>query len=48
VLALTTSNTDAVGRAMLAASEHRGVGGRFLVTRPRTCGAQIVADTSVS
>jgi homoserine kinase len=47
VLALTTSNTDAIGRAMLAASVHRGVGGRYLITRPRTCGAQVVADASV-
>jgi homoserine kinase len=44
VLALTTGNTDAIGRAMLAACERGGTGGSYIVTRPRSCGAQIIAD----
>lgn len=44
VLALTTINTDRIGGAMLAASKHRGTSGRFIVTRPRACGAEIIAD----
>jgi len=48
VLAFTTTETDAVGEAMLAAARRQGTGGHWLATRPRRCGAQIVADEAVA
>lgn len=48
VLALTTGGASAVGEAMLAAAAARGTSGRYLVTAPRACGAQIVFDGSAA
>jgi homoserine kinase len=48
VLALTTGGSDEVGEAMLAAATAHGTGGRYLITAPRACGAQIVSDESAS
>lgn len=46
VLALATDGADAIGQAMLTATERHGTPGRIIATRPRICGAEIVEDTS--
>ena len=46
VLALTTANPEGIGGAMLAASKRRGTTGSYIVTLPRSCGAEVVEDTS--
>lgn len=48
VLAFTTEKTDVVGEAMVAAVRRHGTTGQYLATRPRRCGAQIVADEDVA
>lgn len=44
VLALTSERAEAVGEAMLQAAQSAGLTGRYILTRPRACGAQIIVD----
>ncbi len=48
VLAFTTGAADAVGAAMVAAAAQHGAAGRYLCTRPRVCGAEIVRAGAIA
>jgi homoserine kinase len=47
VLALTSDAGADVGEAMMAAAAQHGTAGSCILTRPRRCGAEIIADESV-
>lgn len=48
VLAFTSGASEQVGAAMVAAAAAHGTAGRYLCTRPRLCGAEIVRDEAIA